>query len=236
MRSPGVRNRLLATLPEGVAQRLINNAQEQLLPRGEVVLRSEASFENVYFLDSGMAVLVKIMSNGDSAAIGSEGIDGVLGISSLHGIVPSGIHAVMKTEGRGRRASTEFVKATIASDEQSQTLFQRYLSFRANQIAQTAACNQLHTLRQRCCRWLLTARDNVEEDTFSLTHDFLALMLGVHRPGVSLAIETLKRENIVTYDRMVLTITDRRALEANACECYGSLKRLCDQVFWSPSA
>lgn len=112
-----------------------------------------------------------------------------------------------------------------------QRLLHRYYHLARSQIAQTAACNRLHTLEQRCCRWLLIAHDSACDDTFSLTHEYLAMMLGVQRTGVSLAANVLQRVGLIRYAWGRMTITDRRGLEAAACECYGTIRRLIDQLY-----
>jgi len=87
-------------------------------------------------------------------------------------------------------------------------------------VAQSAACNRLHVLEQRCARWLLACHDRAEADTFPMTQEFLALMLGVQRPGVSLAAQSLRENGLITYNHGTLTVLSRRGLEAAACECY----------------
>src|SRR5262249_41358548 len=228
---PGVRNRLLSALPEIAAHQLVGNAQMEKLARGTVLMRSGAPIPHVYCLNSGVAALMKTMESGKTVLIGAEGIEGVLGIQLLHGIELSGIEAVMEIDGRGWRIPTALANYTMANDERATALFRRYLSFRVNQVAQTSACNRLHTLKQRCCRWLLNAHDNAEGDTFTLTHESLALMLGTHRPGVSLVMGALQQKEAINYDKTALTIVNRAILEDNACECYGYLRQLCEDVY-----
>jgi CRP-like cAMP-binding protein len=110
-------------------------------------------------------------------------------------------------------------------------LLQGYMHVAEQQLAQTAACNRLHTLEQRCCRWLLTAHDSVRSDTFPLTHEFLAMMLGVQRPGVSITAAILQKAGFIHYTRGRVTITDRAGLEASACECYDVIRDQFDRLF-----
>ncbi len=100
-----------------------------------------------------------------------------------------------------------------------------------NQLAQTAACNRLHTLRQRCCRWLLIAHDNAGAPTFTLPHEFLALMMGVNRPALSLTVSALQRRGMIKYARASLTVVSRAGLEEGACEYYATLRRECERVY-----
>jgi CRP-like cAMP-binding protein len=103
-------------------------------------------------------------------------------------------------------------------------LVARYANASIAQLAQTSACNRLHSLEQRCCRWLLTAHDNARADSFQLTHEFLALMLGVQRPGVSITARGLQHSGLIEYHSGRVTITDRGGLEAAACECYRTVR------------
>jgi CRP-like cAMP-binding protein len=112
-------------------------------------------------------------------------------------------------------------------------LIQAYVHASASQIAQTAACNRLHFLEQRCCRWLLIARDNARSDTFPLTQEFLAMMLGVHRPGISVALKRFQDAGMIEYARGRMTIVDRAGIMAAACECYRTICDEFDRLFAS---
>jgi CRP-like cAMP-binding protein len=108
---------------------------------------------------------------------------------------------------------------------------QKYARFAFSQLAQTAACNRLHSLEERCCRWLLLAHDSALADNFSLTHEFLAMMLGVRRSGVSIVAHLLKKAGLIEYKRGRVTILDRAGLMDAACECYGSTQMQLQQLF-----
>jgi CRP-like cAMP-binding protein len=100
----------------------------------------------------------------------------------------------------------------------------RYAMTTLSAVAQTAACNRLHNLEQRCARWLLAAHDRAGGNRFPLTHEFLAMMLGVRRPGVTLAAQTLQSAGLITYYHGIMTVLDRRGLEAASCECYRAIQ------------
>jgi CRP-like cAMP-binding protein len=97
-------------------------------------------------------------------------------------------------------------------------------------VAQTAACNRLHNLEQRCARWLLTAHDRAGDNRFPLTHEFLAMMLGVRRPGVTLAAQSLQSAGLITYFHGIMTVLDRKGLEATTCECYRAIQDEFDRL------
>jgi CRP-like cAMP-binding protein len=106
----------------------------------------------------------------------------------------------------------------------------RYVHAFFNQVAQSAACNHFHNIEQRCSRWLLMTHDRMHSDEFLLTQEFLAMMLGVQRTGVTLAASALQKAGLIQYARGAVTIRDRRGLEAHACECYGVSKREFDRL------
>jgi CRP-like cAMP-binding protein len=115
--------------------------------------------------------------------------------------------------------------AKQAQEGQLQTLVYGYLEALVVQISLSAACNAVHHLNQRCARWLLQTHDRVDSDTFGLTQEYLGVMLGVQRPSVSIAQQTLQAAGCITYKRGSITIVDREALEAAACPCYEMIRR-----------
>jgi CRP-like cAMP-binding protein len=110
------------------------------------------------------------------------------------------------------------------------TVMLRYAHAVFNQVAQSAACNQLHSLKHRCCRWLLMTHDRMQSDEFLLTQEFLAMMLGVQRTGVSATAAALQRAGLIRYNRGNVTITNREGLERQSCECYGISKMEFDRL------
>jgi CRP-like cAMP-binding protein len=116
------------------------------------------------------------------------------------------------------------LRQEIAADPSLERLLLRYAYAVMSSIGQSAACNRLHLLEQRCARWLLGCHDRAESDTFAITQDFLAMMLGVHRPGVSIAAQSLQSDGLITYNHGTMTLLDRKGLEARSCECYGAIR------------
>jgi CRP-like cAMP-binding protein len=224
------RNQLFRAFPTAAIEELDAGGEEVSLARGMVLLDPGILPSHVYFLEDGLASLVKVMADGKTAEVGSIGIEGAIGISPLVGMDPPEYEVIMQVRGMAWRYPTRAIRDAIENHERVKTLFNRYLSYRETMLAQTSACNRLHTLRQRCCRWLLTMQDSVSSSSYQVTHEFLALMLGVNRPALSLAVEDLQRSGIITYPRGSLTILDRAALEVNACECYAHLRRACEQI------
>jgi CRP-like cAMP-binding protein len=127
------------------------------------------------------------------------------------------------------------MKATLFNKELARSasmrsVMHRYAHAFFNQVAQSAACNQFHSIQQRCCRWMLMTHDRMESDEFLLTQEFLAMMLGVQRTGVTVAASALQRAGLIRYKRGNVTILDRRGLQRHSCECYGVSKREFDRL------
>ncbi|MEP7031566.1 MAG: Crp/Fnr family transcriptional regulator, partial [Pseudolabrys sp.] len=178
----------------------------------------------VYFPLSGMVSMLAVLKSGEAieaGIIGSEGFVG--GYIGAHGWRPFG-HAVMQLSGELMRMNVRnFKKAYDASDE-LRILVNGYQSVVYFQAQQTAACQALHQVEARMCRWLLQAQDAAGGDTLNLTQEFLSHMLGVRRTSVSGSANKLQAEGLITYKRGVIHILDRKGLEKAACECYAAVR------------
>jgi CRP-like cAMP-binding protein len=223
-------NRLLMAFPPEILHRLSSRLEPIELRRRTVLVEPDIPAAQVYFPDRGLVSLVKVMSDGRTAEVGAVGPEGMLGVATLFGFAEPGFESIVQLDGSGYRIDIGVLQAEFSQSSLLKELLSRYLHHRINQLAQTAACNRLHTLRQRCCRWLLTAHDSVEVPSFTLTHEFLALMMGVNRPRLSTTLNHLQKAGVIRYRYASVTISDRAALEAGSCECYESLRQEADQV------
>lgn len=136
----------------------------------------------------------------------------------------------VQVPGAGLRMKAALFKKELARSASLRAVMHRYAHALFNQVAQSAACNRFHTLEQRCCRWMLMTHDRMQSAEFLLTQEFLAMMLGVQRTGVSGAAGALQRAGLIRYTRGNVTILDRRGLKRRACECYGVSKREFDRL------
>jgi CRP-like cAMP-binding protein len=121
-------------------------------------------------------------------------------------------------------------KKVLKATPKLQQIILRYTLALLNQVAQSAACNRVHTVDERCARWLLMTHDRVKQDTFPLTQEFMAQMLGVHRPTISVAAAMLQKAGLIHYVRGVITIRDRKGLERASCACYRSINKEYDRL------
>jgi CRP-like cAMP-binding protein len=170
------------------------------------------------------------MANGEAAEVGTIGNEGLVGLPLVFGDdrVPTSVY--VQVPGAGLRMKATLFKKELARSASMRTVMLRYAHAFFNQVAQSAACNQFHSIQQRCCRWLLMTHDRMHSDEFLLTQEFLAMMLGVQRTGVTAAAGALQRAGLIRYKRGNVTIIDRRGLKQRSCECYGISKREFDRL------
>jgi CRP-like cAMP-binding protein len=194
------------------------------LAQGVVLQETGEAITDVYFPLSGMVSMLAVLKSGaaiEAGIIGREGYVG--GYLGPRGWRPFG-HAVMQMAGEAMRLSVRhFKKAYDASDE-LRILTNGYQSVVHFQAQQTAACQALHQVEPRMCRWLLQANDAVGGNTLNLTQEFLSHMLGVRRTSVSGSANKLQEEGLISYKRGVIRILDRKGLEKRSCECYAAVR------------
>ena len=152
--------------------------------------------------------------------IATVGPEGMVGLPVFLSDEQVAHRAFVQVPGEGARIAADAFRRLIPRCPVLNHLLLRYTLALLHQIGQNAACNRIHLVEERCARWLLMSHDRVQEDSFPLTQEFLAQMLGVRRPTVSIAGGMLARAGVVTYTRGQITILDRAGLEAAACECY----------------
>jgi CRP-like cAMP-binding protein len=226
-----VQNRLLRALPRAVFERLAGRLRLVAMARGTQIDRPDGPIQHLYFVNRGFVSMVKTMHDGRSVEVGGIGIEGVTDPHCLFGIDTAILDTVVQIPGEAFRIRRDILKEEVERDAEVRDLFADYARFLLAQIAQTAACNRLHSVEERACRWLLVAHDNALAERIALTHEFLAMMLGVQRAGVSVALRGLKHAGIVDYRRGILRILDRDALEDLACECYQTSRHDLDDLF-----
>jgi CRP-like cAMP-binding protein len=220
-------NKLLSALPVADRQRISSYLTTVPAPFKKVIYKQDGAIDDVYFPCSGAWSLMKTMEDGGSAEVGTVGNEGMLGCAVFFGDHQSHTEVIVQIAG-----DTDPYKMPIAAFMTEMELrgpfFNRVIRYhqaQAIQIQQTTACNALHRADQRCCRWLLMTRDRVGSDELKLTHEFLAIMLGVRRPTVTIVVGDLEKAGlIVNGNRGAIKIADPKGLEARSCECYATVK------------
>lgn len=228
-----INNRILLALPAPTLGRIRPALDLVEIAKGQIIDRVDAPVTDVYFVNRGLISLVKTMRDGRTVEVGTIGLEGLTGSSAFFGIDTGVVESSVQIPGLAFRIRRDFMKRVIATDDALREIMQKYLRFSLGQFAQTVAHNRLHSLEERCCRWLLICHDNALSDTFPLTQEFLAMMLGVQRSGVSIAAALLQRAGLIQYTRGRVTILNRTGLEDATRECYASARSALDELFRS---
>lgn len=211
-------NHLLDRLPAEVCERF--RLKTVALDSNQVVHEAGAIAEHVFFPTSGLISMIAGVGNGLSVEIGMVGKEGMFNVSSILGDDRPSHPAVVQLSGGALRTTAAILRREAQANPALLGLLLRYSQMILTTAAQTAACNRLHLLEQRFARWLLSAHDRAGTDTFPMTQEFLAMMLGVRRPGVTIAAQAFQADGLITYNHGTLTIVDRAGLEAASCDCY----------------
>jgi CRP-like cAMP-binding protein len=213
-------NRLIATLPAAVSDRLRPNLQPVTLALGEVVYEAGSRPEYVYFPTGAVVSLLYTMEDGATAEVGLTGNDGIVGVALFLGGDTTPNRAIVQIAGGALRMRARLLQDEFARGGPVQQLLLRYTQALITQISQTAVCNRLHAVEKRLCRWLLLSHDCVQSDQLAMTQEFIANMLGGRRESVTVAAARLQDAGLIQYSRGHITILDRPGLEVAACECY----------------
>ena len=219
-----VPNHLLAALPRKDYKKLLPFLEPVKLTYEEVLYEAHAPIRHVYFpMDCFVSMLTTVESQ-RAAEVGLIGSEGMVGLPVALGVAVSPFRALVQGGGTAMRMKlTDFRREFGASTALRRELF-LFTHLLMIQIAQTAACNRFHPVAQRMARWLLMTHDRVNSSEFRITQEFLALMLGVQRAGVSVAGGSLQKRKLIAYRRGTVTILDQRGLAAAACGCYKTVK------------
>ncbi len=228
-------NRLLGLLPADDYERLRPHLHRTTLDYRQSLYRANKPIKFVYFIETGVGSLVNTMANGQAAEVGTIGNEGVVGLPLVLGDTRAPTSVYVQVPGVGLKLSANQFNAGMAKSSSMRAVMLHYAHAFFNQVAQSAACNQFHSLEQRCCRWLLMTHDRMQSNEFLLTQEFLAMMLGVQRTGVTAAAGALQRSGLIKYRRGTVTILNRPALTQRACECYGISKKEFDRLLGKPA-
>ena len=221
---PPPANRLLALLPPADFRRLSPCLQAVTLPARRVLHEYRSPIDYVYFPTGGLVSAVTRMGDGAAIEVAAVGSEGVVGLTAFVGGESSPNELVVRVAGHGLRVAADVLLREAGKDGPLRRLLGLYHTAYATQVSYAAACNGLHKVEQRCCRWLLAAADRVGSAVLPLTHESLAATLGVRRASVTQALRLLQQRGLVENSRGVVRVVDRPGLEATSCECYRAVK------------
>jgi CRP-like cAMP-binding protein len=219
-----VRNKILGLLPPKELTVVVERSEVVTVESKEIVFRRHEPIRHAYFPENCVISLVTELEGGDSVEAMTIGNDGFVGMAVFHGVPSSRLKAIGQITGGARRIATEDFRELTRECEGLNRLLHRYSQFVFETVSQSAACNRLHVIEQRCARWLLMSEDRVGRNQFDLTQEFLAEMLGVRRPGVTVAMGILERFGLIAHARGNITVVDRAGLEKASCECYRTIR------------
>ncbi len=223
-----VRNRLLRSVEASIYAQLLPHLELVRYPLERVVYEPGHVFDYVYFPCNGVLSMLTVLENGDLVEIATIGNEGMADLSVFLGLKVSSSRLLVQVPGDTLSMKAAVFLDFVAAHSELRTVLGAYMVSIFIQVSQSAACNRLHPVEQRCARWILMTHDRVDSDSFPLTQDFLASMLGVRRPSVSVAAETLQKLQLISYSRGRMTVLDRAGLEAATCECYSIVRRQFD--------
>lgn len=220
------RNRLLGALPPDVFARVAPFMKTVPMHRKQILQSHGQPIDHVFFPNGGICSATTTLVDGSTIEVTTIGNEGFVGLDAFFGPRPIA-HAdtIVPVEDADLEAlSVAVFRRELARQDAFQELMGRYAQVAIAQIMQTTACNAVHHVQQRCCRWLLMTHDRVGRDEFNLSHEFLANMLGVRRPTVSLIAGALQHAGAISYHRGVMHIVDREKLQRSSCECYAAIR------------
>ena len=213
-------NRLLQALPSSDLRRVLADCETVEVAFAEVLYTAGERLSHVYFPISSFISLIMPIDDASSLEVGLVGNEGMFGIPLALGVDVSPVRAVVQGAGSALRMSAASFCYELGRSPALQREIDRYVFVHVSQLAQTAGCTRFHVVEARLARWLLMTQDRAHANTFHVTQEFLAFMLGVRRVGVTKAASALQDRKLIRYSRGDITVLDRRGLKAASCGCY----------------
>ena len=218
-------NLVLEAVPEAERRRLAPFLETVTLDLKDVMIEAGEPIRYVYFPDGAVASSIYAMRDGSSVETAITGFEGVVGVHVWLRQSVAVTRTFVQVPGSCQRMRSDiFLAEVVDAKSPLHDRIGEYVSAYLSLTAITAACNRIHRIEERLCRWLKMVHNRVEGDSFPVRHEFLAYMLGVHRPSVSIAAAMLRKAGLIRYDYGHLTVLDAKGLEAGACECYTAME------------
>ena len=215
-------NHLLAALPQRDRKRLVSICEAIDFAPGDVLSEAGESSRHIYLPTAGFASLLTLIDGAPGLGVAMVGREGIVGAQLALGVSTAPFRAVVQGHGAAWRVETEAFQSELSKSIALQLGLKHYLYLLMSQLARSAACPHVHRIGPRLARWLLMSQDHAHSDSFHVTHEFLAAMLGVRRVGITSAAGGLQRKGFIQYHRGDLTVTERSGLRNAACSCYAA--------------
>src|SRR5215813_7945963 len=230
-------NLLLASLPDDERERLSPYLREVVLDYQQILIEPNQPITDLYFLYDAISSTIQGMSNGDSVETGLTGVEGFVGVQLWLHAPTTPTRTLVQVAGKAHHMrASDFLRHVRDTDSPMNELCAKYAHAFLIMTSQTAACNRLHPINERLCRWLKLVHNRVRHDEFPLRQEFVAQMLGVHRPTVSTAANMLHKAGLIRYSRGQMRILDADGLRNGSCECLEIVENQFATVFdsWPP--
>jgi CRP-like cAMP-binding protein len=225
----GNRNNILNLILLGLPPHELTAAVKKLefveLPTHSVLHEAGEPLTHAYFINSGLASVLNVMTDGKSVEVGLAGKEGFIGLPLVVGFSTSPTQVIMQVGGSAYQMIAADFKEVLSHSPVLEKSLNRYGQTLGMQATHVAACNRLHEVDERLARWLLMSQDRLGGDIVPLTQEFLAHMLGTRRASVTVAAGILQKAGFITYNRGSVKVDDRSGLEDAACECYASIRQ-----------
>ena len=224
-------NRLLDRLPEEEYARLAPRLVPITLKLKHVISQADDPIHDVFFPTTAVISMLVVMEDGSEVETTLVGTEGMVGLPIVLGLDNSLHRAICQVPGGILRLPVGLFRVALERSRPLDAMMRQYAALVLRQVTQVVACNALHPVPERLCRWLLMSHDRVGRDEFPMTQEFMAEMLGVRRQTVTVTAGLLQEAGLITFRRGLIRIIDRSRVEESACECYGVIRALYDRIF-----
>jgi CRP-like cAMP-binding protein len=228
-------NRLLGAMETSSRKRIDPHLEAINLNHGFVVCEAGGTLRHAYFPEGSVLSLLTVLENGSAIETANIGREGAFGLFAAMYSRSSFNRCLVQLKGGMVRCPIELLQAEFERSNHTRDLFVSYSETLLSQVQQTVACNAMHSIEQRICRWLLMMHDRAEGEILAYTHEFLSHMMGANRKSVTLAAQSMQAAGLISYSRGQIQVLDRPGLEKAACECYAIVKARFDAFLSPPS-
>jgi CRP-like cAMP-binding protein len=227
------KNQLLGAFEPAARSRIMSHLRPVTFKLGTVVCEAGGVLKHAYFPEGSVLSLLTVLENGSAIECANIGREGAFGIFAAMYSRVSFNRCIVQLEGPMVRCPIEPLRSEFEKSEHIRNLFVSFSETLLSQVMQTAACNSLHTVEERMCRWLLMMHDRAEGEVLTYTHEFLSQILGANRTSITLVAQSLQKAGLISYHRGLMQVRDRAGLENASCECYAVVKARFD-AFLNP--
>ena len=224
-------NHILAALDKEDYAELFSRLEKVSLIQGKVVYEAESEIQYVYFPETAVLSILATMEDGRTVEVGPAGKEGLVGLRIFLGAETTLDRVIVHIEGTAQRLPANVLRQLVSGETALSQKLMRYTQMLLAMTGRSAACNQLHDLDQQLARWLLTLSDYVGGNELKLTHELIALTLGVRRAGVTEALNVLKNRGVIATRRNTIRVLKREGLQSASYECYGLIREEYENLY-----